>query len=393
MTAEKREASAVPKRYIVTGTPGAGKTSLLHEAVYRDHDFELVDVATDSVRAARGGSRGTHRPGAAQRGARASGRLTKDNNDASHSRPCWTAIVTDSTLSIRCAGAALPAQLTLPVADCRGAVVLLHPATEPGRDQFLFRHLARVLPDRGVAVLRYDRREARGDQDVPYLLQVDDLSRALRVLHSEVGPLPTGLWGFSQGAWVAMLSAAADPSLAFLALVGSSAVSPARQMRYGTAQQLRRAGFGVEPLAELDRLRTVWEEYQRGHLSHEAAQSVVDRLAGRSWFHLSWVPSTLPSNTSWDDMDFDPAEAISQIRCPVLAFYGEDEWVPVAESIGIWQSRFFDPAALTIHELPGTEHHPTLQGGRTVASISPDYTAALTRWLNDVLGSAAQNQA
>jgi len=101
--------------------------------------------------------------------------------------------VTDSTLAIRCEGAALPAQLTLPVADCRGAVVLLHPATEPGSDQFLFRHLARALPDRGVAVLRYDRREARGDQDVPYLLQVDDLSRALRVLYSEVGPLPTGV--------------------------------------------------------------------------------------------------------------------------------------------------------------------------------------------------------
>lgn len=64
------------------------------------------------------------------------------------------------------------------------------------------------------------------------------------------------------------------------------------------------------------------------------------------------------------------------------------------ESIGIWQSRLFStPARLTIHELPGTEHHPTLQGGRTVASISPAYTAALIRWLNDVLGSAAQNQA
>lgn len=273
----------------------------------------------------------------------------------------------------------MPAQLTLPVADCRGAVVLLHPATEPGRDQFLFRHLARALPDRGVAVLRYDRREARGDQDVPYLVQVHDLSRALRVLRSEVGPLPTGLWGFSQGAWVAMLSAAADPSLAFLALVGCSAVSPARQMRYGTAQQLRRAGFGVEPLAELDRLRTVWEEYQRGHLSREAAQSVVDRLAGRSWFHLSWVPSTLPSNTSWDDMDFDPAEAISQIRCPVLAFYGEDEWVPVAESIGIWQSRFSSrpvSPSTSLPELSITRHSKAVGPSPPSVPTTPPHSPA-----------------
>lgn len=301
--------------------------------------------------------------------------------------------MTESTLSIRSEGAALPAQLTLPAADCRGAVVLLHPAEEPGRDQFLFRHLARTLPDRGVAVLRYDRRAARGDKDVRYMVQADDLAQALRVLQSEVGPLPTGLWGFSQGAWVALLAAAADPSLAFLALVGCSAVSPARQMRYGTAQQLRRAGFGVEPLAELDRLRTAWEDYQRGHLSREAAQSVVDQLAGRPWFHLSWVPSTLPQEPSWDDMDFDPVAAISQIHCPVLAFYGEDEWVPVAESIGIWRSRFPEAARLTIQQLRGTEHYPTLRGGRTVAAISPDYTATLTSWLTAVLDTAAQTQA
>lgn len=296
-------------------------------------------------------------------------------------------------MSIRSEGAALPAQLTLPAADCRGAVVLLRPAHEPGRDQFLFRHLARTLPDRGVAVLRYDRRAARGDKDVPYLAQADDLAQALRVLQSEVGPLPTGLWGFSQGAWVALLAASADPSLAFLALVGCSAVSPARQMRYGTAQQLRRAGFGVEPLAELDRLRTAWEDYQRGHLSREGTQSVVDQLAGRPWFHLSWVPSTLPQEPSWDDMDFDPVAAISQIHCPVLAFYGEDEWVPVAESIGIWRSRFPEAARLTIQQLPGTEHYPTLRGGRTVAAISPDYTATLTSWLTAVLDTAAQTQA
>jgi len=300
--------------------------------------------------------------------------------------------VTESTLSIRCEGVTLPAQLTVPAAGCRGVVVLLHPANEPSRGQFLFQHLARVLPDQGVAVLRYDRRESHCGTDVPYLVQVDDLAHGLRVLASELGPLPTGLWGFSQGAWVAMLCAAASPSLAFLALVGCSAVSPGQQMRYGTAEQLRRADFGRGPLAELDRLRTSWEEYQRSHLSREAAQRVVDGFAGRPWFHLSGVPSTLPEQPSWEDMDFDPAETISQIHCPVLAFYGEDEWIPVAESIGIWQSRCPDPGRLTIHELPGTDHHPTLRGGRTVASISPEYTATLTSWLNDVLGAPRRTQ-
>lgn len=262
-------------------------------------------------------------------------------------------------------------------------MILLHPADDGGRRQFLFEHLAGLLPGLGVAVLRYDRRAAAG-RDVPYLLQAEDLSQARDVLTTEIGRVPTGLWGFSQGAWVALLAGAADPALAFLILVGCSAVSPARQMRYGTAQQLRRAGYAPHAVNQLSQLRAAYEDYQRGRLSREHAQQVIGQFAGRPWFPLSWVPAVLPPTPDWDDMDFDPAAAIRQIRCPVLAFYGDDEWVPVAESIGVWQDSFPDPAVLSIHELPGTTHHPTLNGGRDVQAISPEYTAELTGWLDAV---------
>ena len=286
----------------------------------------------------------------------------------------------------------MAAELAVPAGRCRGAVVLLHPAENPSRSQFLFEHLARVLPTLGVAVLRYDRRDAAGNGDIPYLQQVDDLSNGLRVLQDTVGDVPIGLWGFSQGAWVALLAAAANPALAFLILVGCSAVSPARQMRFGTAEQLRRAGYRAEQMIELHRLRSAWEEYQRGHLSRAEAQAVVDEFAGRPWFHLSWVPAVLPAKPSWVDVDFDPVDAISQVRCPVLAFYGEDEWVPVEESIGIWRNSFPRPDQLAIRQIPGTEHHPTLRNGRTIASISPEYTATLTEWVTGVLHAARQTR-
>lgn len=300
--------------------------------------------------------------------------------------------MTEPVLSIPCKGGFLAAELALPVGQCRGAVVLLHPSDDPSRSQFLFEHLARVLPTLGLAVLRYDRRGADGNGDIPYLQQVDDLSNGLRVLQDAVGDIPIGLWGFSQGAWVALLAAAAKPALAFLILVGCSTVSPARQMRFGTAEQLRRAGYGAEQSAELHRLRSAWEEYQRGHLSRAEAQAVVDELAGRPWFHLSWVPAALPAKPSWKDMDFDPVDAISQVHCPVLAFYGDDEWVPVEESIGIWRDSFRHPDQLTIRRIAGTDHHPTLGNGRTIASISPEYTATLTKWVTEVLHAAGQNR-
>ena len=116
---------------------------------------------------------------------------------------------------------------------------------------------------------------------MPYLLQSDDLNRGRDALAREVGSVPAGVCGFSQGAWVALLAAAADPALAFLVLVGCSAVSPARQMRYGTAAQLERAGFGPQAIAEPGDLRTAYEDYERGHLSRGQAQRVVGRFAGR----------------------------------------------------------------------------------------------------------------
>jgi uncharacterized protein len=299
--------------------------------------------------------------------------------------------VPDTPLVLRCRDARLAASLARPEGRCRAAVAALHPADDPSRRQFLFEHLATVLPRHGVAVLRYDRRAALPGRDVPYELQAEDLARGLEALAEVAGPVPTGLWGFSQGAWVALLTAARRADIAFLVLVGCSAVSPARQMRYGTAEQLRRAGYGPECLAELAGLRRAYESFQRGRLARQQAQQVVDSCAGRAWFGLSWVPRTLPDAPDWDDMDFDPAACISRIRCPVLAFYGTDEWIPVPESIGVWRAAYPDPARLAIHELPGTAHHPTYGGRRELAAISPEYTARLTRWLGDVVtrGAAA----
>ena len=275
----------------------------------------------------------------------------------------------------------LSALLSVPEGPVRAGIVLLHPADDGSRRQFLFEHLAQILPALGVAVVRYDRRRMDDERDVPYQLQVDDLNQAREILVRATGPVPVGLWGFSQGAWVALLAAAADPSVAFLILAGCSAVSPALQMRYGTAMQLRHAGFGEVDLEELEQLRNAWEQHQRGQLSRDEAQLLVDRYRSRPWFPLSWVPATLPDKKIWDDMDFDPAPVISRLACPVLAFYGDDEWVAVTDSIKVWRRYLPDAAGLEIRELAGTTHYPTLGGGRDIASISPDYTATVIRWL------------
>lgn len=280
-------------------------------------------------------------------------------------------------------GVTLTATLTMPAAGpVRGGLVPLHPASEPSRDQFLFRHLAEILPRRGVAVLRYDRRPSE-DGDVPLELQARDALAALQMLRGArgVGDAPLGLWGFSQGAWAAPLAASIAPDeVAFLALIASTGVSPARQMRYGTAEQVRRAGYGAEALAQVAALRAAYEDYLRGRAGREPTQALIDRVASQPWFPLVYVPEELPQPGVWEDMDFDPEPIFACVSCPTLLFYGEDdEWTPADESIAVW--RRAAAGEVTVVRLPGASHHPTLNGGRDITSISPLYTQTLVDWI------------
>src|SRR5215472_2513106 len=171
-------------------------------------------------------------------------------------------------------GVVLPAVLSLPFsAPLIGGIVPLHPADDASREQFLFRHLADLLPRHGVAVLRFDRRATADGRDVPLALQAQDALAALTTLRHQARSasgleetMPVGLWGFSQGAWAAPLAASLSADVAFLALVASTGVSPARQMRYGTAEHLRRAVYDQEALAELALLRSTCEDYLRGQV-------------------------------------------------------------------------------------------------------------------------------
>jgi pimeloyl-ACP methyl ester carboxylesterase len=287
-------------------------------------------------------------------------------------------------LELRSEGLRLPATLTLPAGASRGGIVALHGAAYPTRDYFLYRHLAQVAPARGCAVLRYDRRPSAGD--VPFDDQATDALAAITLLRSaaNLGDAPVGLWGHSQGAWAAAVAAARSDTVAFLALVGCSGVSPGAQMEYATARQVRLGGFGAEALAELSELRRAFEAFQRGQVPRAEAQDVIDRLCERPWFQLAFIPRTLSQPGSWRDMDFDPTTTFEHVRCPVLLVYGEeDDWVPLDESIAIWRRARARSGAddLTVLRVPETNHTPVLEERQDLGAVSATYAEGLVDWL------------
>ena len=246
-----------------------------------------------------------------------------------------------------------------------------------------YEHLHRVLPKAGIGVVTFDRRgdgESTGDASRGrFDVQVRD---ALAVIDA-VGAERVGLWGYSQGGWIAPLAATASERVAFLVLVASAGVTPSEQMTYATAEQLRLDGFDETVVARALALRRRFENWAHG-LGYEREEELrVDLLAAleEPWFGHLFIPPVLLDEEGrglWiEEMDFDPRPVFAQVRVPTLAFYGEaDSWTPVAASIEAWRQERGDEVEIVV--VPGAEHELTLPDG----TLSPVYERTLVDWLS-----------
>jgi hypothetical protein len=247
--------------------------------------------------------------------------------------------------------------------------------------------LAKLLTPLGIAVARFDRRIMEGGDDVPFELQVEDAMRIVAELEadSRIDSRRIGMWGYSQGAWVAPLAASRSSKIRFLILLASTGVSPSEQMLYGTATHARMAGFGDSAAERIVAVRRTVDEHRRGHVTLAHAQAAVDSIRNEPFFEHAWTPADLSGlDLTWRDMDFDPEPVLARVRVPTLLFYGEDdEWSPIDESIAVWRraAKVAKNEAVTIVRLPGTKHSPTIGGEERMDAISPDYERALLDWV------------
>jgi len=262
------------------------------------------------------------------------------------------------------------------------ALVALHGAGEGTRESPSLRHLHELLPTHGIGVVTFDRRgegESTGDATRGrFDLQADDALAVLRAIGAERG----GLFGYSQGGWIAPLAAARSDDVAFLVLVASIGVTPSEQMMVAVERQLRLAGYGDDVVDRALDLRRRFE-----HWIHAVAPEPDEQLAGdllavvdEPWAGQLWLPPSLLDEEGvrlWiEEMDYDPRPTFEQVRVPTLSFYGElDSWAPVEASVTAWRDARGDGVELVV--IPGAEHDLTVPDG----SVAPEYDRRLVEWL------------
>ncbi len=142
-----------------------------------------------------------------------------------------------------------------------------------------------------------------------------------------------GIWGLSEGEWVAPL-AAERTGPAFLVLVSPSAMTPSAQVRHETKVNVLKAGF---PVSAADRAADLYgrvSEFQRAGGGREELNRLLSAAKSEPWFAaaryleesvpgyeqvlaLTWFPA-------WRSrMDFDALPVCSRLSCPVLAQVGD----------------------------------------------------------------------
>jgi dienelactone hydrolase len=167
------------------------------------------------------------------------------------------------------------------------------------------RDVARAFARGGVVSLVYDKRTAGYSQfQRSYRVLADDALAAVDVLRGRAGvdPAQVGIWGESEGAWVASLAASGSPDVAFVVTVGAAGETPAQQTAWSDANDLRHAGVS-------------------GSLVPAVEQGGIRLAAGAGAF---------------PEADYDPVPAWEHVHQPVLALWGDhDQEVPVAESARI----------------------------------------------------------
>lgn len=227
------------------------------------------------------------------------------------------------------------------------AIVLFHGSGPQTRESYL-RYFADHFARRGFATLIYDKRGTGGSTGEIWYRTGDNFSNLVSDAlagvqflrnRSDVDRKRIGLWGLSQGGWLAPLAATRSTDIAFLIAISGGGVSPAEQELYDDEVKLRDRGFPEDQISEAVALLKMADDVIRKRVSWEKFAAARESARTKPWFALlDRYPVKLPrEDSTWqsgsEQMDFDPVPVWEKVRVPVLAIFGEsDKSTPSQES-------------------------------------------------------------
>lgn len=260
------------------------------------------------------------------------------------------------------------------------AVVLIH-GSGPQTRGWPYSIHAKDFAARGIAALVYDKR-GTGQSTGTYSEAADfpqlagDASAAVRFLasHPHIRRDRIGVWGRSQGAWIAPMVAAETKSVAFAILIVGGGVSVMDQNLYASRRRLESAGYTDDEIDVIVRAQGAMARYLASAEGRGEAESSFAAI--RSNPRLTAAPNEILNRFTrvpppeWVRANqngvlmrlreslFDPAAYLAQLSVPTLAILaGEDRLTPTDATARILNrvlSKRSDGSMIAI--FPGADH-------------------------------------
>ncbi|SDY13716.1 hypothetical protein SAMN05421504_104627 [Amycolatopsis xylanica] len=223
---------------------------------------------------------------------------------------------------------------------------------------------ADMFANLGVTTLIYDRRTVGySTTQRDYGLLADDLIGAVDALRAQPGvdPGDVGVWGVSEGAWVAPLAATKSEHIAYVITAGASAIPGASQ--------------------------TAW--YWGNVLRHQGVSGSLLRALPYTGTRFAVGAGLFPQ------AGYDGVAVLKQVRQPILALWGDlDINHPPEESSRIFADALAANPNHAIRFVPGGGpdlNETTDRGFDKLPTLAPGYPAAVDAWLGHRTGVTVEN--
>lgn len=285
------------------------------------------------------------------------------------------------------------------------AAVFAHGSGGQNRDFF---YATPLFVRRGVAVLTFDKRgvgTSTGNWRTASIADLaEDIVAGARFLQgrADIRKDRVGVYGSSEGGWVAPLAASNAPELlSFVIARSASGLVDRENIIYEIEGDLRANGFGNAEVAAMQALHRQEIAVVRANgAGWSDLRASLARAALQPWFKLARLPAAIlediPANksriASWLAQEqrnwIDPAGFWPHVRCPVLVQNGLiDRNVPTTRSFEIIANALARGGnkAVTLNAYPNGDHG-LFQSKSGYASDIPNTQGFVPGYLRDLEG-------
>ncbi|MGI9596867.1 MAG: alpha/beta hydrolase family protein [Acidimicrobiales bacterium] len=304
---------------------------------------------------------------------------------------------TEQNLTFEWNGLSLGGTLHRPDAEGRAPVVLMLQGSGPAdRDcGDYFPSIRRTFLARGMAAFAFDKPgcgvSTGSWYDYDLAGRADQARAALTMLrrHPAIDPGSLGVWGQSQGGWLAQLLADGRSGISCAIANSGPSIAVPEQNLYGCEHTMRAEGCSEAAIQQALAFLAEVHEAARRDLDYRTLDSqILQRLRGQHWYG-SYL--TIEDPRDWHLMKLlvregnDPLEAIGRIRCSFLAVYGGLDvlvpaWLCAEESGRALQRAAVPDAAVVV--FPNGDHR--IQDP-TTGEFVPGYLDHVGQWMAERL--------